>query len=77
MLKIIEFTVDNFPIFDRMASNVFAAADSNHGYKLLAVGREIASVLVGEHSTLLAPFSYQSFESGDLHPVSNSPYPWS
>ena len=61
MLKIIEFTVDNFPIFDRMASNVFIAADSNHGYKLLAVGREIASVLIGDHSTLLAPFNYHRY----------------
>ena len=60
-----------------MAPNVFIAADSNHGYKMLAVGREIASVLVGEHSTLLAPFSYERFSTGDLHPVSNSPYPWS
>jgi len=71
------FTVDNFPVFDRMAPNVFIAADSNHGYKMLAVGREIASVLIGEHSTLLAPFSYERFSTGDLHPVSNSPYPWS
>jgi hypothetical protein len=60
-----------------MAPNVFVAADSNHGYKMLAVGREIASTLVGEHSTLLAPFSYERFSTGELHPVSNSPYPWS
>jgi len=26
---------------------------------------------------LLAPFSYERFSTGDLHPVSNSPYPWS
>ena len=71
------FTADNFPVFDRMAPNVFVAADSNHGYKMLAVGREIAEVLTGGHSSLLAPFSYERFASGQLHPVSSSPYPWS
>jgi len=71
------FTVDNFPVFDYMCPNVFVAADSNHGYKLIAVGREIARVLLGEHSSLLYPFRYKRFATGDLHPVSNSPYPWS
>jgi glycine/D-amino acid oxidase-like deaminating enzyme len=71
------FTVDNFPVFDYMRPNVFVAADSNHGYKMIAVGREIARVLSGENSSLLYPFRFERFESGDLHPVSNSPYPWS
>ena len=71
------FTVDNFPVFDYMRPNVYVAADSNHGYKMIAVGREIARVLTGEHSALLHPFRYERFATGDLHPVSNSPYPWS
>jgi methylglutamate dehydrogenase subunit A len=71
------FTADNFPVFDYMRPNVFVAADSNHGYKMIAVGREIARVLRAEHSSLLHPFRYERFAAGDLHPVSNSPYPWS
>jgi methylglutamate dehydrogenase subunit A len=71
------FTVDNFPVFDYMRPNVYVAADSNHGYKMIAVGREIARTLVGEHSSLLHPFRYERFATGDLMPVSNSPYPWS
>jgi methylglutamate dehydrogenase subunit A len=71
------FTVDNFPVLDYMRPNVFVAADSNHGYKMIAVGREIARVLQGEHSSLLHPFRYERFANGDLHPVSHSPYPWS
>jgi methylglutamate dehydrogenase subunit A len=71
------FTVDNFPVFDYLRPNVFVAADSNHGYKMIAVGREIASVLRGEHSSLLHPFRFERFELGELHPVSHSPYPWS
>jgi methylglutamate dehydrogenase subunit A len=70
------FTADNFPVFDLMRPNVFVAADSNHGYKMIAVGQEIARVLLGEHSSLLHPFRYERFATGDLHPVSNSPYPW-
>ena len=71
------FTADNFPVFDFMAPNVYVAADSNHGYKMIAVGREIATVLAGEHSALLHPFRFERFATGDLHPVSHSPYPWS
>jgi glycine/D-amino acid oxidase-like deaminating enzyme len=71
------FTADNFPVFDYLRPNVFVAADSNHGYKMIAVGREIARVLQGEHSALLHPFRHERFATGDLHPVSNSPYPWS
>jgi methylglutamate dehydrogenase subunit A len=71
------FTADNFPVFDYMAPNVYVAADSNHGYKMIAVGREIAEELGGGHSSLLHPFRYERFATGDLHPVSHSPYPWS
>ena len=71
------FTADNFPVFDYMRPNVYVIADSNHGYKMIAVGREVARVLSGEHSTLLSPFRYGRFASGELHPVSHSPYPWS
>ena len=71
------FTADNFPVFDHMAPNVYVAADSNHGYKMIAVGKEIAEVLRGGHSSLLYPFRYDRFATGDLHPVSHSPYPWS
>jgi glycine/D-amino acid oxidase-like deaminating enzyme len=71
------FTVDNFPVFDYMRPNVYTVLDSNHGYKMIGVGREVAKVLVGEHSSLLYPFRYERFATGDLHPVSHSPYPWS
>jgi len=71
------FTVDNFPVFDHLRPNVYAILDSNHGYKMIGVGREVAKVLVGEHSSLLYPFRFERFATGDLHPVSNSPYPWS
>jgi methylglutamate dehydrogenase subunit A len=71
------FTADSFPIFDYMRPNVYVIADSNHGYKMIGVGREVAQVMTGGHSSVLYPFRYERFASGDLHPVSNSPYPWS
>jgi methylglutamate dehydrogenase subunit A len=71
------FTADNFPVFDYLKPNVYAILDSNHGYKMIGVGREVAKVLVGEHSSLLYPFRFERFSTGDLHPVSHSPYPWS
>ncbi len=71
------FTADNFPVFDYLRPNVYAVLDSNHGYKMIGVGREVAKVLVGEHSSLLYPFRFERFSTGDLHPVSHSPYPWS
>jgi glycine/D-amino acid oxidase-like deaminating enzyme len=71
------FTVDSFPVFDYMRPNVYVIADSNHGYKMIGVGREVAKVVTGGHSSLLYPFRYERFATGDLHPVSNSPYPWS
>jgi glycine/D-amino acid oxidase-like deaminating enzyme len=71
------FTADNFPVFDHVKPNVYGVFDSNHGYKMIGVGREVARVLVGERSPLLYPFRFERFEAGDLHPVSHSPYPWS
>ena len=71
------FTADNFPVFDYMKPNVYTILDSNHGYKMIGVGREVANVLLGDHSSLLYPFRFERFATGDLHPVSNSPYPWS
>ena len=71
------FTADNFPVFDYVRPNVYGIFDSNHGYKMIGVGREVASALLGDHSRLLYPFRFERFETGDLHPVSSSPYPWS
>ena len=42
------FTADNFPVFDYMRPNVFVIADSNHGYKMIAVGREVANMVLGD-----------------------------
>ena len=33
------FTPDSFPVFDRFRDNVYIVADSNHGYKMIGVGK--------------------------------------
>jgi hypothetical protein len=44
---------------------------------MIGVGREVAKLLLGESAPLLRPFRLERFETGELHPVSSSPYPWS
>lgn len=71
------FTPDNFPVFDRFRQNVYVIADSNHGYKMVGVGDLVARELMGGTSRLLEPFRFSRYAEGRLHPVSNSPFPWS
>ena len=68
---------DSFPVFDVYRENCYIIADSNHGYKMLGVGKLVASEIIGDSSELLEPFRFSRFEEGKLHPVSNSPFPWS
>jgi methylglutamate dehydrogenase subunit A len=71
------FTADNFPVFDRFCQNAYVIADSNHGYKMIGVGKLVAEDICGRPSELLAPFRFSRFAEGKLHPTSNSPFPWS
>jgi glycine/D-amino acid oxidase-like deaminating enzyme len=71
------FTPDNFPVFDVFRENCYIIADSNHGYKMLGVGKLVASEILGEGSALLEPFRFSRYAEGKLHPTSHSPFPWS
>ena len=71
------FTPDSFPVFDAFRQNAYVIADSNHGYKMIGVGALVAKELVGESQGLLEPFRFSRYETGKLHPASNSPFPWS
>lgn len=70
------FSADNFPIFDFMRPNVYAIADSNHGFKMIGVGEQVARILTGETSELLAPFTFDRFAENRSLPKSNAPFPW-
>ncbi len=71
------FTPDSFPVFDVFRQNCYVIADSNHGYKMLGVGELVASEVLGHSEALLEPFRISRYASGELHPVSHSPFPWS
>jgi methylglutamate dehydrogenase subunit A len=71
------FTPDSFPVFDTFRQNAYVIADSNHGYKMIGVGQLVARELMDEPQELLEPFRFCRYETGDLHPTSHSPFPWS
>ena len=70
-------TPHSFPIFDRFFENVYMIADANHGYKMIGVGHLVAQEILGQESNLLKPFRFNRYAKGELHPTSNSPFPWS
>jgi hypothetical protein len=70
------FSADNFPVFDFMRPNVYVIADSNHGFKMIGVGEQVARILTGKSSELLAPFAYNRFDEQKALPKSNAPFPW-
>ncbi|MCI0430750.1 MAG: hypothetical protein L0210_09455, partial [Rhodospirillales bacterium] len=63
--------------FDTFRQNVYVIADSNHGYKMIGVGKLVAQELMGDRSQILEPFRFSRYIEGRLHPVSKSPFPWS
>jgi glycine/D-amino acid oxidase-like deaminating enzyme len=71
------FSPDSFPVFDVYKQNCYIVADSNHGYKMLGVGKLVAEEIMGRRSAILEPFRFSRYAEGRLHPVSKSPFPWS
>jgi glycine/D-amino acid oxidase-like deaminating enzyme len=71
------FTPDSFPVFDTFRQNAYIIADSNHGYKMIGIGALVAKELLNEPQELLEPFRFARYETGELHPTSHSPFPWS
>jgi glycine/D-amino acid oxidase-like deaminating enzyme len=70
------FTPDSYPIVGFVRENVYALLDSNHGFKMLALGKLAAAEIVGGTSAELEPFRSARFAEAALHPTSASPYPW-
>jgi glycine/D-amino acid oxidase-like deaminating enzyme len=71
------FTPDSVPIFDWIADNAYMVADSNHGYKMIGVGKLLARHLItGEPSPELAPFGLSRYAQGRTFGDRNSNCPW-
>jgi methylglutamate dehydrogenase subunit A len=70
------FTPDNYPIVDFVRPNAYVILDSNHGFKMIGMGKLAATDIVGGGEPRLDPFRFSRYESGVTHAVSSSPYPW-
>jgi len=70
------FTPDGYPVCGFVRDNVYAVLDSNHGFKMLALGRLAAAEILGRRQGALEPFRCERFARAELHPASRSPYPW-
>lgn len=70
------FTPDSYPVVDFLRENVYAVLDSNHGFKMLALGKLAAAEILGQPQPELDAFRLARFATGAVHPASSSPYPW-
>jgi glycine/D-amino acid oxidase-like deaminating enzyme len=71
------FTPDNVPIFDWVKDNLYLIADSNHGFKMIGVGKLVADHLVhGRDVAELKPFRISRFADGRTFGRHNSTSPW-
>lgn len=70
------FTPDSYPVVDFVSDSVYAILDSNHGFKMLALGKLAAAEILGQRQPELDAFRLSRFATGALHPASASPYPW-
>jgi glycine/D-amino acid oxidase-like deaminating enzyme len=70
------FTPDNYPVVDYVLPNAYMVMDSNHGFKMIGLGKLVANDIVGGGESRLDPFRLSRYEHGVTHAVSNSPYPW-
>src|SRR5262245_65741239 len=70
------FTADSFPVFDRFCQNAYFIADSNHGYKMIGVGKLVPDESRGKETDLLLPFRSPPSAEGSLHPHRTGRSPW-
>jgi hypothetical protein len=72
----VAFTPDSYPVLDFVRPNAYVLLDSNHGFKMLALGKLAAADILGDGAPELEPFRLRRFAEAALHVVSRSPYPW-
>ena len=70
------FTPDNYPVVDFALPNAYVVMDSNHGFKMIGLGKLVAEDILGGGESRLDAFRLSRYEQGVVHAVSHSPYPW-
>ena len=71
------FTPDNFPVFDVFRDNVYVIADSNHGYKMIGVGKLVAQEIAARRSRCSSRSASRATPRASCTRCRNSPFPWS
>ena len=69
-------TPDSYPVVGFLRENVYAVLDSNHGFKMLALGKLAVTEILGKPQPELHAFRLARFATAAFHPASSSPYPW-
>ena len=49
---------DSFPVFDVFRENCYIIADSNHGYKMIGVGKLVAEEIMGREIAIARTISF-------------------
>jgi len=70
------FTPDNYPVVDYALPNAYLIMDSNHGFKMIGLGKLVARDILGGGESRLDGFRLSRYEQGVTHAASHSPYPW-
>ena len=70
------FTPDNLPVLDWVAPNVYMIEDSNHGFKMIGIGKLVSKLLMGEDVPDLKPFAFSRYSEGKTFGSNNSHSPW-
>jgi len=70
------FTPDNYPVIDFALPNAYMVMDSNHGFKMIGLGKLVAQDILGGGESRLDAFRLSRYEQGVTHAISHSPYPW-
>ena len=72
------FTADSFPVFDRFCDNVYVIADSNHGYKMIGVGKLVARRRSwARRASCCGRSASRASPRASCIRCRNSPFPWS
>ena len=69
------FTPDNFPVFDVFRENVYVIADSNHGYKMIGVGKLVAQEIVRREERAARAVPLLALRRGQASPGVEQPVP--
>jgi glycine/D-amino acid oxidase-like deaminating enzyme len=73
---VVVLTPDIYPVVDFALPNAYLIMNSNHGFKMIGLGKLVAQDILGGGESRLDAFRLSRYEQGVTHAISHSPYPW-